>query len=158
MSQRSWPCSLLTVGAALSLAACNTNETMRVMKGELPPLGGSLEGGPWLIEDLNGGGVPDNARLDLTFEPGDGDTSRVQGSSGCNRFFGRWTQNGARVSFGPLAGTMMACPPALMDIEQKFLKTMESVTTVSFDVTGAALLKSTDGRTIKIRRETPKTG
>lgn len=125
------------------------------MKGEMPPLGGSLEGGPWLLEDLNGGGVPDNARVDLTFDPGDDNTSRVAGRSGCNRFMGSWKQNGATVSFGPLAGTMMACPPALMDLEQKFLKTMEAVTTLSFDETGAALLKAPDGRYLKIRRASP---
>jgi heat shock protein HslJ len=57
------------------------------------------------------------------------------------------------VKFGPLAGTMMACAPALMELEQKFLKTMEAVTTVSYDASGAALLKAPDGRVIKIRKE-----
>jgi heat shock protein HslJ len=48
---------------------------------------------------------------------------------------------------------MMMCEPAKMDTESKFLKTMEAVTTVSFDSTGAALLKAPDGRAIKLRRE-----
>lgn len=142
----------LLILAGLALAACNPTDTARIMKGDPPPLGGSLEGGPWLVEDVNGGGVIDNARLDLTFDPGDAGTSRVAGRSGCNRFTGSWTQSGATIKLGPLAGTRMACAPALMDLEQKFLSTLEAVTTVSFDATGAALLKATDGRVVKIRR------
>jgi heat shock protein HslJ len=144
---------LALLAPLLLLAACGTTDVGRAMKGDLPPLGGSLEGGPWLLEDLNGGGVPDNVRIDLTFDPGDHDTSRVSGSSGCNRFSGAWKQTGATVGFGPLMGSMMACPPAVMDVEGKFLKTLEAVTTVSFDPSGAALLKAADGRIIKIRRE-----
>jgi len=148
--------TLLLVAASLSLAACATKDVGRAMKGELPPLGGSLEGGPWLVEDLNGGGIIDNARLELTFDPGDQNTSRVYGRSGCNRFNGSWQQNGTTVKFGPLATTMMACPPALMDLERKFLSTLAAVTTLSFDATGAALLKAPDGQAIKIRREPPQ--
>lgn len=133
------------------LAGCA--KEVALVKGELPKLGGSLEGGPWLVEDLNGGGSPAGVRIDATFEPGDQNTSMVSGASGCNRFHGDWTQAGATIKFGPLAGTMMACEPAKMDTERKFLQTMEAVTTVSFDATGAALLRAPDGRAITLRRE-----
>lgn len=135
----------------LALSGCAKEAAL--IKGDMPALGGSLEGGPWLVEDINGGGVPDGVRVDATFEPGDHDTSVVFGASGCNRFRGGWKQTGATVKFGPLAGTMMMCDPAKMDIEGKFLKTMEAVNTVSFDATGAALLVAPDGRVIKLRRE-----
>ena len=139
--------------AAGLFALSGCAKEVALVKGEMPALGGSLEGGPWLVEDLNGGGVPDGVRVDATFEPGDQNTSMVFGASGCNRFRGGWQQTGATVKFGPLAGTMMACEPAKMDTERKFLQTMEAVTTVSFDATGAALLKAPDGRAIKLRRE-----
>jgi heat shock protein HslJ len=142
---------LMVAVAAIGLSGCA--KEVALVKGEMPKLGGSLEGGPWLVEDLNGGGVPDGVRLDATFEPGDQNTSMVFGASGCNRFRGGWQQTGATVKFGPLAGTMMMCEPAKMDTERKFLQTMEAVTTVSFDATGAALLKAPDGRAIKLRRE-----
>jgi heat shock protein HslJ len=135
----------------LALSGCA--KEVALVKGDLPALGGSLEGGPWLVEDINGGGVPDGVRVDATFEPGDHDTSVVFGASGCNRFRGGWKQNGATIKLGPLAGTMMMCEPAKMDTERKFLQTMEAVNTVSFDATGAALLKAPDGRVIKLRRE-----
>jgi len=143
--------SVIGLAALALLAGCSKAEDM--VTGKEPVLGGSLEGGPWLVEDLNGGGIIDNARIDLTFEGDDAGGSVVYGKSACNRYRGAWKQNGTTVKFGPLAGTMMACPPALMDLEQKFLKTMEAVTLVSFDATGAALLKAPDGRAIKIRRE-----
>jgi heat shock protein HslJ len=143
---------VVLVGVGL-LALSGCAKEAALVKGDLPALGGSLEGGPWLVEDINGGGVPDGVRVDATFEPGDHDTSVVFGASGCNRYRGGWKQKGATVKFGPLAGTMMMCEPAKMDTESKFLKTMEAVTTVSFDSTGAALLKAPDGRAIKLRRE-----
>lgn len=142
----------LTIGVGL-LALSGCAKEAALVKGDMPALGGSLEGGPWLVEDLNGGGIPAGVRVDATFEPGDHDTSVVFGASGCNRFRGGWHQTGATVKFGPLAGTMMMCEPPQMDTESKFLKTMEAVTTVSFDATGAALLKAPDGRAIKLRRE-----
>jgi heat shock protein HslJ len=142
----------LMIGVGL-LALSGCAKEAALVKGDMPALGGSLEGGPWLVEDINGGGVPDGVRVDATFEPGDHNTSIVYGASGCNRFRGGWQQTGATVKFGPLAGTMMMCEPAKMDTESKFLKTMEAVTTVSFDASGAALLKAPDGRAIKLRRE-----
>ncbi len=143
--------AILLGAGLLALAGCAKEAAL--VKGELPKLGGSLEGGPWLVEDLNGGGIPDGVRVDATFEPGDHNTSAVFGTGGCNRFRGGWQQTGTTVKFGPLAGTMMMCEPAKMDTERKFLQTMEAVTTVSFDGTGAALLKAPDGRSIKLRRE-----
>lgn len=138
--------------AGLALASCSTRDVSRVMKGDLPPLGGSLEGGPWAVDDLNGGGVLKGARLEVTFDPGDQDTSMVSGFSGCNRFTGRWWQQGAQVKFGPLAGTKMACAPALMQLEGKFLATLEAVSQVSFGPEGVAVLRSSDGQVIRLRK------
>lgn len=135
----------------LALAGCAKEAAL--VKGDLPPLGGSLEGGPWLFEDINGGGVPDGVRVDITFEPGDQNTSVVFGTGGCNRFRGGWQQTGTAIKLGPLAGTMMMCEPAKMDTERKVLQTLEAVRVVSFDATGAAMLKAPDGRVLKLRRE-----
>jgi putative lipoprotein len=44
---------------------------------------------------------------------------RVSGSGGCNRITGSFEQAGDRLSFGKMAGTLMACP-AGMDIERRF--------------------------------------
>lgn len=144
--------ALLALLALVALTGCA--KEIAVAKGQIPVIAGSLEGGPWLVEDLNGGGIVDNVRVDLTFDPGDAGTSRVAGRSGCNRFTGAWQQDGSTITLGPVAGTRMMCAPALMELEAKFLATLAVVTTVSYDETGAALLKAPDGRAIKIRKET----
>jgi heat shock protein HslJ len=57
------------------------------------------------------------------------------------------------VKLGPLVGTRMACAPALMVMEGKFLAALSAATTVGFDKSGTALLKAPDGRVVRIRRE-----
>lgn len=52
--------------------------------------------------------------------------TRVSGSGGCNRITGSFELDGDRLSFGRMAGTMMACPSG-MDVEQRFLKTLGQV-------------------------------
>jgi putative lipoprotein len=79
--------------------------------------------GRWLAEDVRGGGVID--RLQSVLEiAGDGRTS---GSGGCNRLMGKARITGAAITFGPLATTRMACSPAVMDQERKFLSALEAV-------------------------------
>ena len=97
--------------------------------------------------------MPDGVRADITFEPGDQNTSVVFGTGGCNRFRGGWEQKGSAIKLGPLAGTMMMCEPAKLESERKLLRTLEAVTMVGFDAGGAALLKAPDGRTIRLKRQ-----
>lgn len=138
----------LVLAALLVLSGCARE--LSVLKGQEQVINGSLEGGPWLVEDINGGGVIDNARLELTFAK-----DKVTGFSGCNRVFGGWQQTGTTIKLGPLAGTRMMCPPALMDTEGKLLATLEAVTSVRFDATGAAFLGAADGRIVKLRKAAP---
>jgi putative lipoprotein len=79
--------------------------------------------GRWLAEDIAGRGVIDNLQTVLEIAP-DG---AVSGSGGCNRISGKATISGQRIRFSPIASTFMACPPAAMDQEQKFLAALERV-------------------------------
>lgn len=54
------------------------------------------------------------------------DELRVSGSGGCNRVMGSFELDGDRIRFNQVASTMMACADG-MDIEQRFLKSLESV-------------------------------
>lgn len=132
------------VGLAM-LAGCARE--VALVKGVEPVIAGTLAGSLWHVEDINGGGVIDNARVEIGF---DGET--VSGRSGCNSFRGRWQSDGATIRLGPLASTGKACPPALMDMEGKFLATLAAVTRVRFDATGAAFLTAPDGRIVRLRR------
>jgi heat shock protein HslJ len=122
----------------------------QAMSGKPPVIAGSLEG-QWVLADLNGGGTP-AAAITLLFDPGDHNTSRVSGSSGCNRFTGGWQQDGATLKLGKFASTMMACPPAVMEVERRFLATLETVTGVTYTTAGEAILSAPDGRKLLLRR------
>ena len=140
--------------AALLLAGCAT--TRSIVTGEEPVPTVALEG-RWTIADVNGGGVIDNAPMDIAFEGGaPGAPGRVAGRAACNRFTGGWTQAGNAVTPGPLATTRMACPPALMQLEAKTLATLAAVRTVSQERTGAVRLLAPDGRALTLRRAASK--
>jgi putative lipoprotein len=96
--------------------------------------GGTPEPGPvgsWLAEDIGGAGVIDDLQTTLTIAA-DG---TVNGHGGCNGFGGTATITGDSLSFGPLAGTMMACAEAIMNQENKFHAALAA--TASFRVDAA---------------------
>lgn len=99
--------------------------------------------GSWLAEDINGGGVIE--RLQTTLSLGAG--GKVTGMGGCNRYRGQATLKGDTISFGPMAGTRMACSPAVMDQENKFHAALETVK--SWSVTqGKLLLRDGSGNIV----------
>jgi heat shock protein HslJ len=142
---------VFALAAMVALAGCAKDTPTAETK--LPPLGGSLEGGPWLIESINGVAANPKVRADLTFEPGDASGGAVFGTGGCNRLRGGWIQKGSTIKLGPMAGTMMMCEPEKMAQEQKVLKGLEAATLVSFAADGAAMLKAPDGGVMVLRRE-----
>ena len=72
--------------------------------------------GMWLVEDIGGAGVIDNAQTTIGFEA----NGAVLGSGGCNRYRTRAKIGKARLTFSPAASTKKACVPALMDQETRF--------------------------------------
>jgi putative lipoprotein len=52
---------------------------------------------------------------------------RLAGSGGCNQLVGSYTLDGDQLSFGRTAGTMMACPPDVMERERAFLEALSQV-------------------------------
>lgn len=137
----------LALVTLLILAGCARE--LSVMKGQEQVISGSLAGGSWVVEDVNGGGVIDDARLDMTFDVTE---LRVSGHAGCNSFSGSFVETGAVVQFGPLMTTRKMCAPSLMDLEGKLLSALQATTSVAYDATGAATLRTPDGRRIKIRK------
>jgi heat shock protein HslJ len=135
----------------LALSGCRDQRQQlgQALSGKPPVIAGSLEG-EWQIADLNGGGPV--ARGRLAFDPGDHDTSRLSGTAGCNRFSGGWKQDGPTLKLGPIASTMMACPPPAMDIERRVLAVLEAVTSVTYTADGGAILATPDGRRLTLAR------
>ena len=111
----------------------------------------TLGGATWLLEDLTGRGVIDNSHVTLEFLA-DG---KVGGSGGCNRYNGAATLKGSQITFTPMASTMMACAPALMDQEMRYFKALAKADTVSMDKTGALLIGvKGEAKPLLFRKET----
>lgn len=135
--------------AALSLVALMTTACATTT----PPSGGGGSGGTiagpeWKLEDLLGGGIIDSSHVTLTLGP-DGQAS---GSGGCNRFFGSWSIKGSTLTLGKMGSTMMACAPALMDQEGKFLRSLETASTYTFTPDGALVVTTAQGP-LKFRKD-----
>jgi len=107
-----------------------------------------LAGADWVVEDVNNGGVVDGARLTLAF---DASVRRVTGSSGCNTYGATYTVGGEGIAFGDVVTTEMACLPALMDLEQKFVTALRSAANHSFDESGALVISGGDARILARR-------
>ena len=136
----------ITTPVLLLLAACSSNQPVPAM---IDP--GSLGGATWRLEDLTGRGVIDNSRVTLQFLA-DG---KVGGSGGCNRYSGSVTFKGPQIRFTPMASTMMACAPALMDQETRYFAALTQADTVAYDKTGALLIRvKGEPRPLLFRKET----
>lgn len=115
--------------------------------GPMPP---SLAG-VWVLEDIGGTGVIDNARATLEFR----DSARVAGRGSCNQFSGPVTVTDSTISFGPLASTRMACAEAVMHQETRYFKALADAE--RYAIEGPALLIYAKGmdRPLRFTREKP---
>jgi heat shock protein HslJ len=107
-----------------------------------------LQGPEWRVVEIGGQVVPSNARVTMSFLP----EGRIAGSSGCNRFTGGVTLAGATISVGAVAGTRMACPPPLMDLEARFLAVLQQAESWTLDGSGRLTVTGKDGRAIVASR------
>jgi putative lipoprotein len=105
----------------------------------------SLVGTTWVAEDIDERGVIERVQSTLTF----GSPQRISGRAACNQYFGSLEQQEGTVRFRPAGATRMACAPAVMDQEQRFLSALGAVTTVRFDA-GKLLLIDERGR-VRVR-------
>jgi putative lipoprotein len=94
---------------------------------------GELVGAVWLAEDIRGGGVVDRVQSTVSIDA----AGKLTGSGGCNRLFGSATVAGDSIVFGGIGSTRMACAPAVMDQERKFLAALADTRTFRFQ--GATL-------------------
>jgi len=103
-------------GTTAAPSVASTASTAGTVETALP-----LTGTTWRLVELDGERVvlergPNTPHL--LFQ----DNGRLAGASGCNRVMGAYTlQDKGRISFGQMAGTMMACVHH-MDQEQAFLR------------------------------------
>jgi heat shock protein HslJ len=113
--------------------------------------GGTLTGRQWVLDTgtlgVSGAGSVSSF---IRFEDG----GKVTGNDGCNQFAGSYRSDGAKLTFGPLAGTQMGCPGTAGEVAQRVTSALGRVqryavtgTTLALqDAGGAALLSYREGR------------
>lgn len=129
------------------------NEAVVVFDGkQLNGCGGDpgalLQGGEWVVEDINGTGIIDPSRVTLNFAV----DSRVSGRASCNTYTGAYTLTGEGLTISKTGVTMMACAPALMRQEDLFLDILKNVQGFALAPDNALILRTGDGRTMTARR------
>ena len=143
---------LLTISAissALLLSACANKPADNGSRVTTESL---LRGGEWVVEDLAGKGIIDSSHISIIFM----DENRLGGSSSCNRYSGEYELEGTKFTVGDnMASTRMACAPALMNQEDRFLKLLMSVDQARFGDHGELLLSTPEGDTIRAFSSTP---
>ncbi|HEY9236635.1 MULTISPECIES: META domain-containing protein [Phenylobacterium] len=127
----------LPILAAIVLSACANTPGA-------PPSGGNdaLIGAEWRLEDLLGGGIIDNSHVTMTLAEG----GSAAGSGGCNRYFGSWARPSAgKLTLSQMGSSRMACAPALMDQEDRFLRALETAADYAFTPDGALVVGTAQG-------------
>ena len=79
---------------------------------------------------------------------------RVSGHLGCNRFTGGYSHKDGELKIGPLASTMMACPPEFMKKERELARILENAR-VAEPSAAKLVLKDADGKVLAelVRRD-----
>ena len=94
-----------------------------------------LEGKSWILTqmlDANGDTQIVDVGVSASF-----DGSAISGTSGCNQYNASYEATGNEISFGPLAGTQMACPPDEMAVEARYTELLGQIAT--FEVSGRSM-------------------
>ncbi|CAN7386281.1 YbaY family lipoprotein [Bosea sp. LjRoot90] len=105
--------------------------------------------GSWRVESLRGKQLPADVRATLKIES-DG---RVSAHSGCNGMGGQATISDRQIRFGPLVGTMMACPEPRMQIERHFREALEATRSWRIERGALTLLSGRGARLVVLARE-----
>jgi heat shock protein HslJ len=90
----------------------------------------ALVGPEWVLDRLDREEpAPDKPEVTVLFEE-----NRIAGGSGCNRYMGTVTDGEmpGDLTVGLLAGTMMACPPEVMELEDRYRRQLEKVVKYGF--------------------------
>jgi heat shock protein HslJ/membrane-bound inhibitor of C-type lysozyme len=105
-----------------------------------------FRGAEWVVEDLAGGGIIDMSRITVNFL----EDGRIGGRASCNQYSGSYQLTGeGGITFDHLAVTRMACAPALMNQEDRFLDILNRVSGIRIGRNGELLLLTPDSDTLK---------
>jgi heat shock protein HslJ/membrane-bound inhibitor of C-type lysozyme len=105
-----------------------------------------FRGAEWVVDDLAGTGIIDRSRMTIRFL----DNNRVAGRASCNRYSGGYQLTGeGGITFDHLAVTRMACAPALMNQEDRFLDVLSRASGVRIGRHGELLVSTPEGEALR---------
>jgi len=127
---------------ALEISTADGTQVMRFSARHLP-----LENVRWVLASIDGQPLPEDVSANVLFTPANspaaqGEEQTVNGSAGCNTFFGSYTLAGDTFSAGPFGLTRMMCQEPAMQVEQAFLAGLESAQ--NYQITLNQLIINTD--------------
>lgn len=133
-------------------AAAHDIGTLRLSPYEAPPPfeidGKALIGGAWRIEEVGGQQVREDIAATIAFGEDGAFSGRL-----CNSFRGAYTLDGASISFGKAAATLMACPEPQATHERALFAAFEQARTWRANPDGETLtVRDGDGRTVILAR------
>jgi putative lipoprotein len=135
---------MIALVGSVALSACAPTSQNSVPES-LP----NLTGTKWLAEDIDGRGVIDNAQSTVEFVAAD----RIAGRGGCNQYSGNVTLNGTKIQVSPLISTKMACVPALMDQESRFLQALQAARSLKLEETKLVVLDEAGATRLRLDRQ-----
>jgi putative lipoprotein len=129
--------ALVLIAVVLSMVGCSLIEPSSKSTPKV-----DLVGGKWVAEYIDDAGVIDDAQSTVVF----GNDGRISGRGGCNSYGGTVDLKGAQMIINQLASTRMACPPAVMDQENRFMAALQATRTYRMDENNKLILSDATGR------------
>ncbi len=98
----------------------------------------------WSVQEIEGSPVIEGVPLTIEFA----EHGAISGSTGVNRFSGKAQIDGPQITFGPIAMTLRAGRPELMEQENKLLAVLEQTRSFRVDDEGWLELLDTNGKAL----------
>jgi heat shock protein HslJ len=134
---------LRAVTAALVLAALVAACSPAADVSPSPEVPGSLAGSAWRAVSVDGTSPVDGSEPTLVFT-----ANEVNGTTGCNQFFGGYTYDAGSISITNVGMTMMACEGPISEVEAGYTAALNGATSVTVDDGGQLLLSGSAGEVL----------
>lgn len=112
-----------------------------------------LFGTKWKLINLNGTPIQASETLNPPWIQIDSIENRINGSGGCNRFFGKLSLKGTEIEISNVGSTKMACPN--LEIESAFFQMLENSQKFAFKQTNQLEFYDTNNQPIGIFEAIP---
>jgi heat shock protein HslJ len=119
---------------ALAFVACGGDDGGSGSDGDTQDPA-ALEGESWILTQmLTEGGQTEIVDVGVSAEF---DGTTISGNSGCNSYHASYEATGNEISFGPISGTLKACPEPENSTEARYLQLLDGIAT--FEVSGRSM-------------------